>query len=250
MIDLNIPKTIAYVGKISSTLDERWLMKLFKSCGSVNAWKPMIDPETKKAKGFGFVDFEKPEGVLCALRLLNKVEVDGSCLLVKVNTATQKYLNAFMRQKIKSESIVSISTMPIVKKIKMDKLNSILVFNSLQINGAINDCRVLKNIHQILKNRLIISKTMITEKSIMISGEEKIVNELRLDIKREKLLSINSSNNLNPNICEISKNDSQCMIEKKEQEIKIENYVYQIKNRDIFDKFTNKFPYILKQKNM
>merc|ERR1711870_133284 len=179
--------TIAYVGKIPSTLDERCLIKLFKSCGSVNAWKPMIDPETKKAKGFGFIDFEKPEGVLCALRLLNKVEVDESCLLVKVNIVTQKYLNAFMRQKIKSESIVSISTMPIVKKIKMDKLNSTSAFNSLQTNGAINDCRVLENIHQILKDRLTISKTMTTEKSIMISGKKEKVNELRLDIKGEKL---------------------------------------------------------------
>merc|ERR1712187_493618 len=177
-------KTIASVGKIPSTLDERWLMKLFKSCGSVNAWKPMIDPETKKAKGFGFVDFEKPEGVLCALRLLNKVEVDGSCLLVKVNTATQKYLDAFMRQKIESESIASTSTMPIAKKIELDKLNSTSAFNSLQTNGAINDCRVLENIHQILKDRLAVSKTMTTEKSTMSSGKEKIVklSELCLDI--------------------------------------------------------------------
>merc|ERR1712060_722364 len=122
-----------------------------------------------------------------------------------------------------------------------DKLNSISAFNSLQTNGAINDCRVLEDIHQILKNRLVISKTMTTEKSTMISGKEKIVNELRLDIKREKLLSINSSNNLNSNICEIFKNDSQCMIEKKEQEIKIEKerQEYDLQIRD-WERYKNK----------
>merc|ERR1712060_330780 len=103
-----------------------------------------------------------------------------------------------------------------------DKLNSISAFTKLQINEAINDCRVLENIHQILKNRLVISKTMITEKSIMISGKKEKVNELRLDIKGEKLSLINSSNNPYSNTSKIFKNDSQCIIEEKEQEIKIE----------------------------
>merc|ERR1712151_337284 len=184
-MDLNIPKTTAYVGKIPSTLDERWLIKLFKSCGSVNTWKPMIDPETKRSKGFGFVDFEKPEGVLCALRLLNKLEVDGSCLIVKVNTSTQKYLNFYMRQKTESESNASISIMPFNKKITLEKLNSFLAFISLQISETVDDCSVLKNIDQILKDRLITSKMEMTEKNSMISEKKRILNELKLDIKKE-----------------------------------------------------------------
>merc|ERR1712113_1123924 len=220
-MDLNIPKTTAYVGKIPSTLDERWLIKLFKSCGSINTWKPMIDPETKRSKGFGFVDFEKPEGVLCALRLLNKLEVDGSCLIVKVNTSTQKYLEVYMRQKTESESIASTSTMPFNKKITLDKLNSSSAFISLQTSEAVNDCRVLKNIDKILKDRLIISKTETTEKNSITSEKRRIVNELKPDIKKEKPI-INSSKNVTPNINQTFENNGQCIIQKKKQEIEIE----------------------------
>merc|ERR1712217_720669 len=195
--------------------DERWLMKLFESCGSVNAWKPMIDPETKKAKGFGFVDFEKPEGVLCALRLLNKLEVDGSCLIVKVNTSTQKYLDFYMRQKIESESIASTSTMPFNKKITLDKLNSSSAFISLQTSEAVDDCSVLKNIDQILKDRLIISKIEMTEKNPMISVKKRIVNELKSNTEKEKLIIINSSINVTSNINKTFKNNGQCIIQKK-----------------------------------
>merc|ERR1712060_632717 len=122
-----------------------------------------------------------------------------------------------------------------------DKLNSISAFTKLQINEAINDCRVLENIHQILKNRLVISKTMTTEKSTMISGKKEVVNELRSDIKREKLSLINSSNNPYSNISKIFKNDSQCIIEEKEQEIKIEKerQEYDLQIRD-WERYKNK----------
>merc|ERR1712007_325592 len=88
-----------------------------------------------------------------------------------------------MRQKIDSESIASTSTMPIAKKIELDKLNSISAFTSLQINEAINDCRVLENIHQILKDRLVTSKTMITEKKEQEIKIEKERQEYDLQVR-------------------------------------------------------------------
>merc|ERR1712061_702518 len=123
---------------------------------------------------------------------LNKLEVDGSCLIVKVNTSTQKYLDFYMRQKTESESMGSISTMPFNKKITLDKLNSSSAFISLQTSEAPDDCSVLKNIDQILKNRLIISKIEMTEKNFIISEKERIANELKSDIKKEKSIIINS----------------------------------------------------------
>lgn len=35
----------------------------------------MIDPETNKSKGFGFVEYENEGGVMCALRVLHDVKV-------------------------------------------------------------------------------------------------------------------------------------------------------------------------------
>merc|ERR1712093_643581 len=81
----NNPMTTAYVGKISPGIEEHFLMSLFKTCGDVKSWKPMLDPETKKPKGFGFVDFVNPDGVLRAIRVLSGLEIDGSSLILKVN---------------------------------------------------------------------------------------------------------------------------------------------------------------------
>lgn len=44
-------------------------------------WKRPQDP-TGTLKGFGFCEFENAEGVLRALRLLNKLSVDGQELMV------------------------------------------------------------------------------------------------------------------------------------------------------------------------
>lgn len=67
--------------------------------GEVKSWKPMLDPDTRKSKGFGFCEFVGAEGVLAALKLLNGLEVDGQALLLKVNEATQEYLNHFQSEK-------------------------------------------------------------------------------------------------------------------------------------------------------
>merc|ERR1712113_43180 len=130
----------------------------------------------------------------------NKLEVDGSCLTVKVNTSTQKYLDVYMRQKKENESIASTSIIPLNKKITLDKLNSSSASISLQTSEGVDDCSVLKNIDQILKDRLITSKIEMTKKNSMISEEERIANELKPDIKKEKSLIVNSPINVTSNI--------------------------------------------------
>ncbi|CAD7703997.1 unnamed protein product [Ostreobium quekettii] len=91
--------TSVYVGKIANSVDDGVMQSLLEACGGVKSWKRQEDPETKQPKGFGFCEFEDAEGVLRALRLLNNLALDGQELLVKCNTATQKYIEAYESEK-------------------------------------------------------------------------------------------------------------------------------------------------------
>ncbi|KAK4402801.1 hypothetical protein Sango_1020800 [Sesamum angolense] len=75
------PQTTVYVGKISSTVENDFMLSLLQLCGPVKSWKRPQDP-TGTLKGFGFCEFESAEGVLRALRLLNKLSVDGQELMI------------------------------------------------------------------------------------------------------------------------------------------------------------------------
>jgi hypothetical protein len=90
-----------YVGKIAPTLDDEIVSKLLKACGGVKSWKRQEDPETKELKGFGFCEFEDAEGVLRGIRLLNGLKMDGQELLLKGNTATQKYIAEYEENKVR-----------------------------------------------------------------------------------------------------------------------------------------------------
>ena len=59
----------------------------------------MQDPNTNKSKGFGFCEYEDAEGVLRALRLLHNLSLDGQELLLKCNTATQRYIDDYQASK-------------------------------------------------------------------------------------------------------------------------------------------------------
>ncbi|XP_057774600.1 RNA-binding motif protein 25 isoform X3 [Salvia miltiorrhiza] len=93
------PQTTVYVGKISSTVDNDYMLSLLQLCGPVKNWKRPQDP-TGTLRGFGFCEFESAEGVLRALRLLNKLRVDGQELMLNVNQTTWKYLERYVEKKI------------------------------------------------------------------------------------------------------------------------------------------------------
>ena len=105
--------TSAFVGKISTSVDDSLVQALLEACGPVKSWKRMLvsrccfcqltnlfkcvpqsrslrqDPENQQPKGYGFVEYEEADGVLRAMRLLTNLAVDGSELVIKANTATQ-----------------------------------------------------------------------------------------------------------------------------------------------------------------
>ena len=53
-----------------------------KICGPVKSWKRPQDLSNGTPKSFGFCEFETDEGVLRALRLLTKLNIDGQELMV------------------------------------------------------------------------------------------------------------------------------------------------------------------------
>ncbi|KAI3452750.1 hypothetical protein Pfo_009413 [Paulownia fortunei] len=102
------PQTTVYIGKISSTVGNDFMLALLQLCGPVKSWKRPQDP-TGTLKGFGFCEFESAEGVLRAMRLLNKLNVDGQELMLNVNQATREYLERYVEKKIESSKDVKDS---------------------------------------------------------------------------------------------------------------------------------------------
>ncbi|GAB4839813.1 hypothetical protein Ancab_020523 [Ancistrocladus abbreviatus] len=93
------PQTTVYVGKIAPTVENDFMLSLLELCGPVKSWKRGEYPSNGTPRGFGFCEFESAEGVLHALRLLNKLNVDGQELVLNVNQATREYLERYVEKK-------------------------------------------------------------------------------------------------------------------------------------------------------
>jgi hypothetical protein len=90
-----------FVGSISGGITDAFLNQLLSACGSIRTFKRLITP-ANKPQGFGFAEFEEPEGALRAVTLLHDVELpaleDGCAnkkLLVKADEATRLFLDAY-----------------------------------------------------------------------------------------------------------------------------------------------------------
>ena len=77
-----------YVGNLSYRMTDDDLEKLFSSFGSVSASKIVIDRETGRSKGFGFVEMPNQGEGDEAIRQLDGKEVEGRN--IKVNVAKPK----------------------------------------------------------------------------------------------------------------------------------------------------------------
>ncbi|KAI8527130.1 hypothetical protein RHMOL_Rhmol12G0052000 [Rhododendron molle] len=95
-------QTTLYVGKIASTIENDFIRSLLELCGLVKNWKRPQDPTDGKPKGFGICEFDSAEGVLRALRLLCKLNVDGQELMINIAPATREYLERYVEKKTES----------------------------------------------------------------------------------------------------------------------------------------------------
>eukprot|EP00252_Welwitschia_mirabilis_P023953 TRINITY_DN691_c0_g1_i1.p1 TRINITY_DN691_c0_g1~~TRINITY_DN691_c0_g1_i1.p1 ORF type:complete len:855 (+),score=279.07 TRINITY_DN691_c0_g1_i1:214-2778(+) len=103
------PQTTVYVGKIAPTVDNEFLLSILELCGPIKSWKRAQDPTNGMPKGFGFCEFESADGVLRALRLLNKFNLEGSELVLNVNQATREYLERYVAKMVEKEKAIKES---------------------------------------------------------------------------------------------------------------------------------------------
>jgi RNA recognition motif-containing protein len=74
--------TKIFVGNMPYAMTKEDLKNLFSEVGNVISASVIIDRETKRSRGFGFVEMETEEETKKALETLNEREVSGRKLIV------------------------------------------------------------------------------------------------------------------------------------------------------------------------
>ncbi|KAF9464207.1 hypothetical protein BDZ94DRAFT_1162632 [Collybia nuda] len=99
-------QTVLFVGSISGGITDGFINQLLVACGPIKSFKRLITP-ANKPQGFGFAEFEEPDGALRAIKLLNGIELpaleDGCAnkkLLVKADEKTRAFLDAYQSQRM------------------------------------------------------------------------------------------------------------------------------------------------------
>lgn len=77
-----------YVGNLSYEVTDGDLSKLFEPHGTVESAQVIMDRDTGRSKGFGFVEMKTPQEAEAAIAALNGQESGGRAL--KVNEAKPK----------------------------------------------------------------------------------------------------------------------------------------------------------------
>ena len=71
-----------YVGNLSYSIRDDELKSVFAEYGKVTSAQVIIDRETQRSKGFGFVEMADDAEALAAIQALNGKEVSGRALTV------------------------------------------------------------------------------------------------------------------------------------------------------------------------
>jgi RNA recognition motif-containing protein len=71
-----------YVGNLSYDLSDGDLSKLFEAHGGVESAQVIMDRDTGRSKGFGFVEMKTEQEAQAAIAALNGKEVNGRSLTV------------------------------------------------------------------------------------------------------------------------------------------------------------------------
>ena len=73
-----------FVGGLSWGMSESSLQSAFEVAGFVKSAKIIVDRETNRSKGFGFVEMGSDEEAQKAIELLNETELEGRKIIVNI----------------------------------------------------------------------------------------------------------------------------------------------------------------------
>jgi RNA recognition motif-containing protein len=74
--------TKLFVGSLPWAIDDQQLKDLFSEFGEVSYSKVIIDRDTNRSKGFGFVEFEDDAAAKAAIAKLDGSEMNGRNIVV------------------------------------------------------------------------------------------------------------------------------------------------------------------------
>jgi len=77
-----------YVGNLNYRMDDASLQKVFEEYGAVKSARVIMDHETGRSKGFGFVEMNESNDAQKAIENLDGSEIEGRA--IKVNEARPK----------------------------------------------------------------------------------------------------------------------------------------------------------------
>jgi len=83
-------KTKLFVANLPWNLRGKDLKEIFSEYGEVSYAKVILDRETKKSKGFGFVEFVNPEHAAKSVKEMNEAEINGRT--IKIDFAVERPL--------------------------------------------------------------------------------------------------------------------------------------------------------------
>jgi len=73
-----------FVAGLPADLDDEELKEMFETYGRVSSVKVILDRETRKSRGFGFVDFTTEADAEMAMKKLHGGSLEGQQLTVKL----------------------------------------------------------------------------------------------------------------------------------------------------------------------
>ncbi len=74
--------TKLFVGSLPFSVSDTTLKETFEKHGSVLSAKVIMDRDTNRSRGFGFVEMENPTDATKAIKALNDSEIDGRNIVV------------------------------------------------------------------------------------------------------------------------------------------------------------------------
>lgn len=77
-----------FIANLPWSLRGKDLKEIFSEYGEVSYAKVILDRETRKSKGFGFIEFVNPEDAAKAVKEMNEAEINGRT--IKLDFALEK----------------------------------------------------------------------------------------------------------------------------------------------------------------